>query len=175
MSVDCEKFETDLAAYVDRTLDSTASAAFEGHWQSCESCGALFSELFESGAGPEPLSAEQSEALWQHIEPALTPRAAPAPRRPARPRMRRMWFALAAAAVLLVALATWRLTREGPVEPQPGPGPEIVEGPKAPIEEDDSPAIVIEDIEIGDNYTFFINQPSADGGPVSIIVASLGD
>ncbi len=174
MRVECERFENSIAAYIDQELPEVEVAAFETHSHSCDACGELFGALCEgNGPEPEPLDVDASNKLWQGITaalpgPSLEAPTKKAPAAVARPRSRSWLAALAVAAILLAGLAVWRLTRDQGK-------PEVPEQIAEVVEKDDSPAIVIEDIEVGENYMFSIHRPDGNPGEVTIIVCSLGD
>jgi hypothetical protein len=111
----CERYHDWINASVDGTLDSVERRELEDHLAACPSCAALAADLRrlqQLAQGLERLAAPPS--LWTRIDRATRESD---PRRRWRPGA--MWAALAAAAVLVLAVAsTLLLVRDR--DPQPG-------------------------------------------------------
>lgn len=97
----CQEFRARADAYVNGDLGLSESAAFEAHLGSCAECETVLLESTEAPAGLPllPRSIEPAADLWPAIRGRLL--AGRNPRWIAIPR-----WALAAAAVLLVALSS---------------------------------------------------------------------
>ncbi|HEV8196840.1 MAG TPA: zf-HC2 domain-containing protein [Gemmatimonadales bacterium] len=108
----CAELRARLDAYVNGTLSSAETAAFEAHLDTCAACGDFLANAAErpQELNALPRSVEPDADLW----PAITGRLAP--RRASRRGIPVPAWALAAAAVLLIALssgATVLLLRSG--------------------------------------------------------------
>ena len=122
----CPRLEHEVAAYLDSELDLASTLAFERHLGECAECARALAaeEALREAIGRAglrfQLPPEQARRLRRanaanaarRRQRASAGRSTASPQRPA-------WRLQAAAALLLVAIASWSLGRFG--APRPGP------------------------------------------------------
>jgi Putative zinc-finger len=105
--MDCERYESDIAALVEGTIELTARRGVEAHLATCSRCAALVDDLLlirRSARALPPLT--PPPGVWPRLAAAVQLTDS----RPSRRRWRTGLGPLAAAAVLVVAVAagiTW--------------------------------------------------------------------
>ena len=109
----CERYHEAIGNWVDGTLDIVARREIEDHLGACPACGALAADLrrlTELAQGLDRLTPPRR--LWDRIDRATAQADAKSPWRRVPPA----WWALAAAAVLVIAVALTLFVRraEGP-------------------------------------------------------------
>ncbi len=116
----CAEREVQLNEYVDGTLDAAARAAVEAHLAECAGCREAVAELraLVAEAHGLPRSIEPGRDFWPAVGARLKQRAT-------RNVQRWRWPSLAAAAIIVIAVALYRLSARPPVRPSAGGWAEI--------------------------------------------------
>jgi anti-sigma factor RsiW len=101
--MNCAELRSRLDEYVHSTLSAAETAAFEAHLDTCAACDSFLANAAERPAEVDslPRSLEPRDHLWPAITTRLAPRG-----RVLRRRIPMPGWALAAAAVLLIALSS---------------------------------------------------------------------
>lgn len=114
-AMNCDRFADALADFLERDVSESTRASMEAHALACGECGPLLADLrrlrIDAANLPE---LKPSRDLWRGIAERIeTPVVALPGRGPAAPgRSRRVWFGLAAAAlVAITATVTREITR----------------------------------------------------------------
>jgi len=116
LAMNCDEFAHKLADFLDRDVNESTRAAIEAHALDCDECGPLLADLrrlrIDAANLPE---LTPSRDLWRGIAERIETPVVALPRRGGRvaPSVsRRVWFGLAAAALIAVtATVTREITR----------------------------------------------------------------